>query len=292
MGNTVLTNEILLTEALNAFVAGLMPLTALTADFSAAARQKGNKISVPRCAAATAAATFTGTYTMQDSVADEVEITLDQHEYVGWYLTDTQINNSGQMSLQLWARQKGAALAKKVLQNVLGALTTTNYGAPVLTGTPGSTDSDDLLTIRNACNTAGMPEQDRALILGGDFMLPILKDLKSAYVLGGSEIVRDGRPPRLFGFQPFESSLIPTNGCALVGAAIHPSGLAAAMRYNQPQDGHNLIEARPVTDPETGITFGYRKWYSADNGEMRCVLEAIFGKSVGITNGCKLIVSG
>ena len=63
---------------------------------------------------------------------------------------------------------------------------------------------------------------------------------------------------RLGGFDIFETVILPENGEKLVGFAAHPSGLAVAMRYLEPVAEYD--EAGAVTDPETGLTFGYLRY--------------------------------
>ena len=78
---------------------------------------------------------------------------------------------------------------------------------------------------------------------------------------------------RLGGFDIFETVILPENGEKLVGFAAHPSGVgspilqpplfpsassAVAMRYLEPVAEYD--EAGAVTDPETGLTFGYLRY--------------------------------
>jgi hypothetical protein len=74
-----------------------------------------------------------------------------------------------------------------------------------------------------------------------------------------------------------------------MGFAAHASAIAIAMRYLAPQPGHNYSTAQPVTDPDTGATFGVRSHYDENTGTKYINLEANYGYSVGISNGCRVL---
>ena len=70
----------------------------------------------------------------------------------------------------------------------------------------------------------------------------------------------EARIPRVYGFDIYETTILPENGEKLVGFAAHPRGLAIANRYLMPLRPESYLEAGPVTDPTTGITLGYRRY--------------------------------
>ena len=68
-------------------------------------------------------------------------------------------------------------------------------------------------------------------------------------------VVMDALIRRLAGFDLHEPVILPENGEKLIGFAVHPSGPTVAMRYLVPAAEYD--EAGAVTDPETGLAFGY-----------------------------------
>jgi len=64
-----------------------------------------------------------------------------------------------------------------------------------------------------------------------------------------------------------------------------------AMRYLQPIVREAYIEASPVSDPSTGITLGYRRYYDTDSGKMIAAFECVYGFRKAIAAGIKRIVS-
>jgi hypothetical protein len=94
----------------------------------------------------------------------------------------------------------------------------------------------------------------------------------------------------LHGFRVIKSNIIPANSENLVGFACDPAAILAAFRYNAPQSGHKYTRAEPIVG-EGGITLGLRDWYDENSGTRRMVMEAIYGKTVGIAAGLKRLVS-
>lgn len=296
MGNSLtgINNDILLNEALEAFQDVLLNVSRFSYDVSSAAANKGDRVSVPRIPSHGTATAFSAQYTINDATVDAIEVILTGDMFVSWGLTDTQVANSSVLSLQRVARGKGTALGLAVVQDILSALTTTNYGAPVWTGTAGAMDVDDLFDIRNACNAALMPKMERWLALDSDFTTALMKDngVQQVHAFGSDQALRRGTLPPIAGFEIQESDIIPANGADLVGFVAHPGGLAVASRYLKPLDSTNTVKAMAMTDPNTGLTIGYREWYSPATRQINAVIECLYGFALGITNGIKLIVSG
>lgn len=293
---TGINDDILSKSVLDGFIAGITPLTAFTTSFNSDAVKKGDKVSIPRVGAQTdAAATKVShtAYAIQGSQSDAIEITLGQPVYVSSALDDVEIASSSVLNLEMYGKQKGFNLAKKVFQDILSKVTNANYGAAVFTGAASTFDADDVVDIRTACSQADMPEEMRALILGPTYVGNLLKDnsIQNNSAFGSSNPIKEGSIGRLVGFDVFESNLIPSNSQNLVGLAAHPAGLAIAMRYLQPQAGNTYSAAYPVTDSKTGITIGVREGYDNLKGVKYKIWECVYGYEVGIAAGIKRLVS-
>jgi hypothetical protein len=55
-----------------------------------------------------------------------------------------------------------------------------------------------------------------------------------------------------------------------------PSAAAIAIRPVQPLDSTGMV-FEIATDPDTGISFGYRRWYEKATGTMWGTVEALYG---------------
>lgn len=296
MANTLtnLQNTLISQVALEAFTAALTPLRAFSTNCSPKPGERGDKIKVLWTQAASAAAAFAGTYTMQDSTAEGLDVTIDQHYFVSWNLTDKELVDRPQLELERFGRQKGFQLAKVVLQNIWAQVTLANYGAAAFTGLSSTFDADDVVDLGVTCDNADWPDNDRGLILSPSYHGALRKDdaIQGADKYGSADSIRSGRIPSIDSFDAlYKSSLVPANGENLVGFAVLPDSMLVAMRYLAPQPGHDYFDAHPLTDSESGMTLGYRQWYDNATGTMKIVLEALWGKRVGNTAALKRMVS-
>jgi hypothetical protein len=297
MANTItgINDDVISQGVLDGFVAAILPLQAFTTSFSADAVKRGDKVSIPRIGAQSAAvAKVAGAdYVIQDNTSDAVEISLGQPVYVSGGLDDVEIASSSVLNLEMYGKQKGFQLGKKVVQDIMANITLANYGAAAFTGAANTFDVDSVVTLAQVCDTGDMPEDMRSLVLKETYYANLLKDqtvtVFNAY--GSTDPLRENKIPRLAGFDLYKSTLIPGNAQNLVGFAVHPSALAVAIRYLAPQDGNGYIRAEAITDAATGITIGVREWYDQDSGTKKKVWECVYGSAVGIAAGIKRIVS-
>jgi hypothetical protein len=95
----------------------------------------------------------------------------------------------------------------------------------------------------------------------------------------------EARIPRIYGFDVYETTIMPDNGENLVGFVAHPRGMVVAMRYLQPLRPESYLESGAITDPETGITLGYRRFYDNDSGKEIAAFECVYGRRTAITDG-------
>lgn len=296
MGNALTTvNHTLLADvALEAFVSALAPLQAFTLNASPKPADRGDKVKVLTVPNQDAAATFSAStgYQMQDADATGVDVSLNQHVYCSWALTDSEIANAPQVEVETFAKQKGFQLAKKVFQTVLAGLTSANYGTSALVH-DHQIDADDIAELRGVIGALNWPEDQRALVLPSTYLANLFKDaaLQNASALGDTSVIRDGVLRRVLGFNVYESNLVPNNNEHIAGFVARPEGMLVAMRYLQPAAEANIIEARAVTDPATGMTFGLRRWYNPDFGQVRSVIECVFGSAVGNNTALKAVRS-
>ena len=291
---TNLTNTIVTQAALEAFRAALLALTVFAHNVSPDPIVKGDKVKVLSIAAAQAAQNFAGTYASQDSEAEGLDVSINKHKFVGWSLTDKELADKPQLQLEKFGKQKGFQLAKAVLQDVLSLVTVANYGAAAFTGPANTFDLSDVIDLGNTCDEADWDEMGRALVLKSSYHASLRKDsnLSDASKLGTDSVIREGKIPGIDTFEELhKSNLIPGNGENVVGFACLPDAILFAQRYLAPQEGHGYAEAYPITDPETGFTMGFRKWYIRETGEMRSVLECNYGYLKGMGSALKILAS-
>lgn len=289
-----LNDEHISMAALEQFTAILAPLDAFSTDYSGDAAVKGKTIKVP-IVGNLVAAPFAGDYETGDGDADSIPVVLDEHDFKSVGITDTEFHDSSFVTAEKFGFQMGAAVAKLVVNNILATVTAANYGAAGFTGIASTFTDDDVVDLRTALTNklAGDP---RNLVLKPDYFGELLKDpsTKDASAFGGTESIRAGRLPGYRGFREvIEATEIPGNGENLVGFAAHPSSMAVAMRYLSPQEdaARAYLDVRQMTDPGSGVTLGYRRWYSTKNGKMWITIESSYGFNATGIDAISRIVS-
>jgi hypothetical protein len=270
-------------SALQPFMAALLPMRAFSSNFSPEPADRLDTVRVPIVGAPSPASDFAGSYTtVIDSSVDVAPVQLNRHKFKTVHLTAREAAETAMNVLETLVASAVKQLAQDVLQDIFSEITAANYGAPAIPALAASAfDYKKVLGVRETCATSKMPVSDRAL-LGDDI---VAKSFMPPIVQPG---VVEGQIRRLAGFDVYETSILPENGEKLAGFAAHPSCLAVAMRYLQPVAEYD--EAGAVTDPETGLTFGYLRYTETSSNRVFITVECLYGFKVGIAAGLKRIV--
>jgi len=299
MANT-LTNlqDIRISQAfLEAFRAALQPLRAFSTDFSAEFLERGKTVNVPVVGnALPTSSDFEGSYSKNaDRTVNTIPVVCNRHKVRSFHLTDTEASESSFIKLDRLASSEAKQLAQDVLQDIFSVITEANYGATAIPSVAAADfDSTHVLGIRGACAKVKMPTSERALILDDAYYTALLGDPKisHSYLSQMSQpSLMEARIPRVYGFDIYDTIVLPDNKEKLVGFAAHPAGLAVAMRYLAPQRPEAYLASGPVSDPETGLTYGYRRFYDADSGKEIVAFECLYGFVPALTSGIKRIVA-
>ena len=274
-------------EALQAFVSKLLPIKAFSRSFSSEASRKGNAVYVPMVSTVTAT-TFNQSYTGTGGTLSTITVSLNKHKISTVDLTDVQAMNSSAADFLNFAKQQGNALAKLVLQDILSIVTSANFGAPIVTTATWS--RTQVRVMRKALITGDVDLSACSLVVNAEIYDNLLADtnIVQAFQYGGSEAIREGSIPKIMGLPIYESNVIPANGITLSAFAAHSDSIAVAMRYLEPQSSERYDAVQQVTDPETGITLGYRRHFDPNTGTAYASFEALYGFAAGITTGLKI----
>ena len=295
MANTLTNvNDIKVAQnALRPFTAALTPLRAFSTNFSPEPADKLDTVRVPVVGAPSVSSDFAGSYTAAaDSTVSVIPVQLNRHKFKTVHVTAREAAETALNVLETLVSSAVKQLAQDVLQDIFSEITAANYGAPGIAALASSTfDYKKILGIREACSNAKMPVSDRALVLDGAYYTNLLGDeivAKSFMVPIAQPGVVEAQIRRLAGFDIYETVILPENGEKLAGFASHPSGLAVAMRYLVPVA--NYDEAGAVTDPETGLTFGYLRYTEIQSNRIFVTVECLYGFKAAIADGIKRIV--
>ena len=281
-------------NALLPWMETLLPLSAFSTNFSPDAADKLDTVKVPVIGAPSASSDYAGDYTATaDSEASSVAVTLDRHKYKTVHLTAKEAATTSIPLLEKLVTTAAQQLAIDVMSDIFTSITAANFGTPAI---PAISAEDfgykTIIKIREACAAAKMPQDSRALVLDNSYFSALLADdivAKSFITPLAQQGVVEAKVNRIAGFNVFETGCVPDNGENLVGFAAHPSSLAIAMRYLIPIA--NYDEAGAVTDPVTGLTFGYLRYTDTKSNKVYITLEALYGFKVVRPAGLQRIVS-
>ena len=281
-------------NALLPWMETLLPLSAFSTNFSPDAADKLDTVKVPVIGAPSASSDYAGDYTANaDSEASSVAVTLDRHKYKTVHLTAKEAATTSIPLLEKLVTTAAQQLAIDVMSDIFTSITAANFGTPAI---PAISAEDfgykTIIKIREACAAAKMPQDSRALVLDNSYFSALLADdivAKSFITPLAQQGVVEAKVNRIAGFNVFETGCVPDNGENLVGFAAHPSSLAIAMRYLTPIA--NYDEAGAVTDPVTGLTFGYLRYTDTKSNKVYITLEALYGFKVIRPAGLQRIVS-
>ena len=281
-------------NALLPWMETLLPLSAFSTNFSPDAADKLDTVKVPVIGAPSASSDYAGDYTANaDSEASSVAVTLDRHKYKTVHLSAKEAATTSIPLLEKLVTTAAQQLAIDVMSDIFTSITAANFGTPAI---PAISAEDfgykTIIKIREACAAAKMPQDSRALVLDNSYFSALLADdivAKSFITPLAQQGVVEAKVNRIAGFNVFETGCVPDNGENLVGFAAHPSSLAIAMRYLTPIA--NYDEAGAVTDPVTGLTFGYLRYTDTKSNKVYITLEALYGFKVVRPAGLQRIVS-
>ena len=282
--------------ALQPFLQSVWPVTAFSTNFSAEAADKGDTVRVPIVGAPTGSSNFAGDYTSGAAgTITSIPVVLNRHKYKTVSVTPKEAANTSVPVLENLITGAAQQLAIDVLNDILAAVTVANYGAaptPLAGLAEANFDYSKVLAARRACGDANMPAAPRSLVLNSGFYTNLLADdvvAKSFNLNVSAPGVVEANVRRLAGFNVMEAIALPNNGEDLAGFAVHPSAMAVAFRYLTPLANYEASGA--VTDPDSGMTFGFLRFSDTKSGAIYYTIEALYGFAVAIPAGLKRITA-
>ncbi len=281
-------------RALMPFMANLLPVTAFSTNFGPQQADRGDTVRVPLVGAPSGSSDFAGDYTSNaDSSITTVPVTLSRHKFKTVHITAREASETAMDALDVLVETAAQQLAQDVLLDIMTAITAANFGTPGIPALAASNfDYKKVLNLRETCGSAKMPASPRSLVLDAGYYTNLLADdvvARSFNLNLSAPGVTDALIRRLAGFDLFETVVIPPDHAEkLVGFAVHPSAMAVAMRYLQPVAEYQ--QAGAVTDPQTGMTFGYLRFTDTRSNRIFVTVECLYGFTAAKTDALRRIV--
>jgi hypothetical protein len=251
-------------------------------------------VRVPLVGAPSESSDFAGDYSANaDSTVTVVPVVLNRHKYKTVHVTARESAETALKVLETLVEAAAQQLAQDVLLDIFTEITAAKYGAPGIPALAATSfDYKKVLSLRESCGNAKMPPNPRALVLDAGYYTNLLADdvvAKSFNLNLNVPAVTEGMVKRLAGFALHETTIIPPDHAEkLVGFAAHSSAMAVAMRYLQPVADYQ--QAGAVTDPQTGMTFGYLRFTDTRANKVFVTLECLYGFVAAKTDALKRVV--
>jgi hypothetical protein len=271
-----------------------MPVTSFSTNFGPQPSDKGDTVRVPLIGAPSGSSDFAGDYTANsDSTVTTMPVVLNRHKFKTVHVTAREVSETAMDLLDTLVATAAQQLAQDVLLDIMTVITLANFGGPGLNALPATSfDYKKVLTLREECGAVKMPASPRSLVLDAGYYTNLLADdvvAKSFNLNLSAPSVTEGLIKRLAGFDLHETVVIPSDHAEkLVGFAAHASAVAVAMRYLQPVADYQ--QAGAVTDPQTGMTFGYLRFTDTRANRVFVTIECLYGFVAAKTDALKRIV--
>jgi len=279
---------------------GLTPTRVFTIDVGSDPAVKNGTVQVPIASARTGE-TYNTTYESGNTTIAGQTVTLNTHLFCSGHITEEQAATSGVKLFEASMVEAAYGLAAMVQNTIMNVITVANFGSTEDTDEEtipaASFDADAVSTIRNICTKNNKWRELRpgligALVLDGDYTSnlmsdPAVRDLSAS----GDGVLSSGMLGRKYGFDIYENNTIvsstPGSGENLVGFAVQPSAIAAAIRPIQPLGGAALEFEGIVTDPDSEISLSYRRWVNTGTGDLWGTVTVLMG--VNKVDGNRLV---
>lgn len=265
--------------AVMATKANLAKISLFARSFSEINGRPGQSVAVPVYDLSAAGTFVAGTNDYGSGVNEVggVEVTLDQHIVKSVAITDQQLAETGIN----WVRDTNAALADTVTRGV------NSYVFGLITAATCPVSAEVNLSakavIADLYKTAAEADMavDRCIVVLGPAEFAKVLGQLDANIYGGTEAIRLGMIPGLYGFKGFVCSTYLPDG--VKGAIIQDSAIGIACRYLAPATPGAYPEAWEV-NTDDGFVLGARRFMDLGKGFDMFAMDALFGAKVILPN--------
>ena len=281
-----LKRDRLLQSALRAFKNRINPILAFATKFEDQPLEGTDIVRVPYYSLATGASTdfvpANGYNVVQAQTVGTRAVTVNRRKYRMLDVTSVEVNRQPYLDVEKAIGLEAEKLADDVLSDVFSVVTAANYGTTTLAAMAATAfDVDDALLLRRLCSEANWPAAGRSLVLDSTFAEYLLRDARVGNANYDSpDAVREGRVPRVAGFDVREVPLLPLNGAEkIAGMAAMPSALAFATAPIRPAATltSTVLDYKIVTDSDTGLSLEYRRFGDAKMDTVFELIECNYG---------------
>ena len=210
---------------------------------------------------------------------------------------------AGDVTYAIWVSSSTFKLATSAANALAGTAInfTTDITTAILSQCTGYTGAasgfgvSGIGALRKVATDCNWPEQNRSLVLNSSYDQYAMLDsaVLNALNYGSNEAVREGRVPRVLGFDYFGGQYVPTNSENVGGFICLPSALlfGCAPIAPTPAVRAQLNAYEQFTIPELDIVITYREFANAQLDTDQTIVECSYGYTVGEQAALKRIVT-
>lgn len=292
MATTFTGHEFYSRKILKALPAQLNFLGAFSTDVSGELLGPSKSVEVP-LVEMDAAGTFnrsTNNFARQAMTPKTATVTFGDPIIAGFGVTADQASKIDKRWWEGKAELNATAVAASASTAVTGLVTKTNFAKAVTgVGTAASFAKSGVAKIAAACesSTNKLRVKFAALCLSGEYFYNLLSGL-DANVYGGTEAIRNGVIPGLFGF----GKVMLMHGLDIPGFVCEPASIAFAARGFRPADDTPYRAIREIKDPESGLVLTLVEYGDGPTGDLSESVTTRIGAAVGDAGALVRLVSG
>ena len=229
-------------------------------------------------------------------------ITVNKRKYQPLDYSSNEFRRQPWFDAVRLGRINAEKLGVDILLDMLSAFTLANYPTiaqadpnfvPNLALPAAGYTSDQIADLKTVATNLNWPDGGRSLITGTTLDNALGKDpaYKLALNIGTTDVIQQGKFPRLSGFDYATMPNLPANGCNLQGIMAFASALAAAFAPIDPAAGvrQQLVAYDVSTDLATGISCNYRHWGIAQADRDFEVIESAYGYAPILAKAAQLL---
>ena len=220
----------------------------------------------------------TATVTFGDPIITGFAVTADQASKIDkrWWEGKGELN--------------ATSVAASASSAVTNLVTKANYDKAITNvGAASSFAKSGVAKIAAAAESAAnkLRVKFSTLALSGEYFYNLLSGL-DANVYGGTEAIRGGVIPGLFGF----GKVMLVHGLDIPGFVCEPSALAFAARGFRPADDTPYRSIREIKEPESGLTLTLVEYGDGPSGDLSESITTRIGAAVGDSGALVRLVAG
>lgn len=283
--------EIWAQRALQALRANVVLAKLVSRDTAADAFTVGDTLHIP------VPGTFTandkaagGNVTTQVPTDSAVTLVLNKHKEVTFLIEDAVRAQQNQDVMDRYLSNAVIPLAEAIENDIFALYS----GFSTTVGTTGTDlTATSIRSARKALNDNKAPKAGRFMVVSDKDEISILGDsnLSSYFAFSQPEAVREGSSGRVYGFDLYQSQLVPT----VAGTPVSTKNIAGTPEFGLlamrglPESGNPGVEQMNVTDPESGLTLRQTISYNPNALGVQITLDVLYGV-VELRDACGVTV--